>query len=134
VLAAGCGGTSTDHAEVSGRVLFNGEPLSGGRVTFAATKGGFATTANIDENGNYKIKAPIGDVQIGVDNRMLNPRAINAPLPTGEKLKKSGGTPNPVKGTYVAIPSKYYIPAESGLAYKVVKGAQTYDIPLAGGE
>jgi hypothetical protein len=133
VLAAGCSGTSVDHAEVSGRVLFNGEPLPGGRVTFVATNGGFAITVNFDENGNYKIKAPVGDVQIGVDNRMLSPRFAHPPV-TSEGMKKRSGAANPVTGTYVPIPTKYHHPDQSGLVYKVVKGAQTYDIPLVGGE
>jgi hypothetical protein len=131
LAAAGCGGSATEHAEVSGRVLYKGEPVTGGRVTFVATKGGFAATANIDENGNYKIKAPVGDVQIGVDNSMLNPRTTTAPAPKGEKLKKfGGGTAEGVKGTFVPFPRKYYHPDESGLVYTVVKGAQTHDIPL----
>jgi hypothetical protein len=107
-------------------VLFKGEPLPGGRVTFVATQGAFANTATIDENGNYKINAPVGEVQIAVDNRMLSPRMARAPTPA----KSGGETLNPVKGTFVPIPRKYFEPDQSGLVYMVRKGEQTHDIPL----
>ena len=42
----------------------------------------------------------------------------------------SGGDPDPVKGTYVDIPSKYNMPDTSGLTYKVQPGDQTHDVTL----
>ncbi|HBI46455.1 MAG TPA: hypothetical protein DDY78_26920 [Planctomycetales bacterium] len=60
-----------EHADVSGKVLFQGKPLPGGQVTFVVVKGGFASSGPIGENGNYQIKSPVGDVEISVDNRML---------------------------------------------------------------
>ena len=92
--------------EVSGRVLYNGKPLPGGRVTFV-TADGFASTAVIDETGNYRIKSRVGEAGIGVDNRMLQKRG------------------NRVPGRYVQIPAKYSTPDTSGLKYKVRKGQQT---------
>jgi hypothetical protein len=97
--------------EVSGRVLYNGKPLPGGRVTFV-TADGFASTAVIDETGNYTIKSRVGEVGIGVDNRMLRERG------------------NKIKGRFVQIPAKYSTPDTSGLKYKVKKGHQTHDIEL----
>jgi hypothetical protein len=127
ILVTGCSGTSSvQHAEVTGRVLFKGEPLPGGRLVFVATHGGFANTSTIGEDGSYKIKAPVGEVHIAVDNRMLQPRVARAPAPA----KRTGESFNPVTGTYVPIPSKYYEPDQSGLVYTVRKGEQTYDIPL----
>jgi hypothetical protein len=131
MLAAGCSSPAdTDHAEVSGRVLFKGEPLPGGRVTFVSVVGGFANAATIDENGYYKIKAPIGDVQISVDNRMLHPQYSHAPAQSEGMKKKSGAAQVLIQGHFVTIPSKYYHTDQSGLTYKVVSGAQTHDIPL----
>jgi hypothetical protein len=97
--------------EVSGRVLYKGKPLPGGRVTFV-TADGFAGTAVIDETGNYRIKARVGEAGIGVDNRMLRERG------------------NRVKGRFVQIPARYFTPDTSGLKYKVRKGQQTHDIEL----
>src|SRR5947209_7629005 len=76
ILAAGCGGPkkSVDMTEVSGKVLFQDQPLPGGRITFISKEAsGFVGSGNIDENGNYKIQAPVGEVKVTVDNQMLAP-------------------------------------------------------------
>jgi hypothetical protein len=133
VLAAGCGKKEAyDTAEVTGRVLFNGEPLPGGRVTFVAVKGGTAVPGTIDEKGNYKVQAPVGEVQISVDNSGLDPlkggRMGSRSLPP---LKRPGQKePETLKGTYVPIPNKYYDPTKSGLTYTVKSESQKHDIEL----
>ena len=129
----------TQHEEVSGKVLFKGKPLPGGRVTFAAIEGGFASTRPIDENGNYKINAPIGEVLISVDNRMLLPRAAkgkrSAPTKGPEHHPKRPDAQEveaePSKGRrYVPIPERYALCETSGLTYTVTPGPQTHDIEL----
>ncbi len=139
LLAAGCGSSGppreVDRAEVSGKVLFKNKPLPGGRVTFVLSKGGFSASGDIDENGQYKVMAPVGDVQIGVDNRMLEPPKKDkkgkkeAPKPPPIKLPGDPDVPPP-KGKYLKIPEKYADPGKSGLSYKVEKGTQTHDINL----
>jgi hypothetical protein len=127
---------STQHEEVSGQVLFKGKPLPGGRVTFAAIEGGFASTRPIDENGNYKINAPVGNVLISVDNRMFLPRRG---AKSGQKQKQQPKRPDsqvgeeePIKGGhYVEIPQRYANCDTSGLTYTVKPGAQTHDIELS---
>src|SRR5262245_6931507 len=89
VLTTGCNTPrSAEMAEVSGRVLYHGEPLPGGRVTFVS-KGGqtFSGSGNIDEKGNYKVEAPVGDVTVSVDNRMLG----------GVPVKRKGKSSEPAK-------------------------------------
>jgi hypothetical protein len=135
VLALGCSRTprSAEHAEVSGKVLYKGQPLPGGRVTFVSAQGTFASTGNIDEKGDYTIKAPVGEVKISVDNRMLSALGAKAgalPRGAGRRPQEGGGEPNPVKGTYKPIPTKYYTPDTSGLTYTVQKGPQTHNIEL----
>jgi hypothetical protein len=133
--AAGCGTgppKPPPSAKVSGTVLYRGQPLPGGRISFVTVAGGFATTATIREDGKYEISAPTGDVQISVDNSMLMPRR-GSPMqpPQSEGMKQhSGGAEDPVKGQYVNLPSKYFRPDTSGLTYTVKKGDQTHDVPL----
>jgi hypothetical protein len=120
-----------DYADVSGRVLLHGKPLPGGTLVFVTTDG-FSGDGRIDEKGNYKGHAPIGEVKIGVDNRMLDKTSKGANL---EAVKRGAGRPDsgqpdPVKGTYVRIDSKYYDPTTSGLTYTVTKDPQTHDITL----
>lgn len=126
----------TEHVEVSGKVLFKGQPLPGGRVTFAAIKGGFASFAPIDENGNYKINAPIGEVLICVENRMLQGQQLQRGTKTGpvRHLKKpdSKEEEKPIKaGRYVKIPERYSNCDTSGLTYTVTLGPQTHNIELS---
>ncbi len=124
----------TEHVEVSGKVLFNGKPLPGGRVMFAAIKDGFAASAPIDENGTYQIKAPIGEVLISVDNRMFQARGGAKPgqerhpkRPDSQEEKAE-----PIKGRrYVPIPERYANADTSGLTYTVKPGPQTHDIELS---
>jgi hypothetical protein len=135
VLAAGCSKShprSVEHVEVTGKVLFQGKPLPGGQITFLTPIGGFANTGPIDENGIYHISAPVGPVQIGVDNRALQPQTQEL----DKRLSKIRGRPieslelKGLKGRYVAIPPKYYRVDTSGLTYEVKPEPQTYDIVL----
>jgi hypothetical protein len=137
VLAAGCPNKkkAPDYADVSGTVYFKGKPLPGGQVTFV-TEGGFTGSATIDENGKYKVNAPMGDVKISVDNAMLQPAITGGRRGPGPPAKMPGlkrpdsEAPHKMPGHFVPIPQKYYNPQESGLTYKVVSGAQTFDIKL----
>jgi hypothetical protein len=131
VVAAGCGGQRASYqtAEVSGKVMYKGKALPGGMVNFVADKGGVASNAIIDENGNYKISAPIGDVHISVDNRMLEKKGSGGPV-LRRPDSEGGVAPTVPKGTYVPIPEKYTATDFSGLTYKVVSGTQTHDITL----
>jgi hypothetical protein len=132
VLGAGCQAGkphSVPYAEVSGKVMYKGKPLPGGRITFVAVNGGFASSGTIHRDGTYKLDAPVGDVQIAVDNEML--RRPHAMIQSEEMMRRSPGEKDPVKGTYVNIPDKYSSPDQSGLTCKVEPGAQTHDVNLS---
>lgn len=121
---------SVGHADVSGQVLFQGKPLPGGQVTFVTVKGGFTSAGPIDENGNYHIEAPLGEVIIGVDNQMLvknrrSPQKVSHPKQPGEDQEHT------IKGRFVDIPSQYGDPSTSGLKYTVQPGTQTHNIELS---
>src|SRR5438128_4918588 len=121
VVASGCdsGQKTPATGKVTGLVLFQGKPLPGGKLVFVTTEGAIAHSANIEENGSYSISAPVGEVQIGVDNRTLKAGAQAMRGQTkmkGPTLRRPGGEePNPIKGRYVEIPDKYYSPETSGL-------------------
>jgi|SRR5579875_344133 len=144
ILSAGCGSgspRSVEHTEVKGKVLFQGKPLPGGTVSFVAVNGAFAWTGPIDENGNYEVKAPVGEVRIGVDNRMLQKQSSKQggePMEMKTLREKMEGDVSKdqlpkgrLKGRYVPIPKKYTDPSTSGLTYTVKPGPQTYDIELS---
>jgi hypothetical protein len=134
VPAAGCAPrSSVEHVQLSGQVLFKGKPLPGGKVNFVGVEVPFASTGIIDEKGNYTINAPVGEVRISVDNRLLEQqgkRGMPKEAPTRGAGRPDAGDPNPVKGTYKRIPNKYYAPDTSGLTYTVKKEEQTHNIEL----
>ncbi|HEY7314101.1 MAG TPA: hypothetical protein VH643_32420 [Gemmataceae bacterium] len=132
-LAAGCNRQprSAAHADVSGKVLLQGQPLPGGRVTFTAVKGGFSSTGDIKEDGSYRINAPVGEVMVGVDNSMLQKTRRGAPKQQPRLRPPGAEEEHPIKGRWVNIPSQYSDPQTSGLKYTVTSGAQNHDIELA---
>jgi hypothetical protein len=145
-VVIGCG---TARGKVSGRVLYNGGPVPGGRVMFRpADSSQNSVSVELDEQGNYEAVLPVGEVLVSIDNRELEPRApregvVLKDLPVNPELKKviGGGksdsappksTDNVAKasGRYVPIPSKYYSAESSGLRFTVQGGDQKQDIEL----
>jgi hypothetical protein len=131
ILVAGCTAQQNlkyDTAEVSGKITFKQQPVTGGRVTFVSDVGGLAESAVIDNNGNYKLMAPVGPVHITVDNSMLTKRgARGGPL----LHKPDGEAPSPMTGTFVPFSTKYYNVNTTDLTFTVdSSGPQTHDIPL----
>jgi hypothetical protein len=130
-LTVGCtkGKRSIDNYDVTGKVLYKGRGLPGGRVTFVSVNGGFTGSGTIAEDGTYKIKAPMGPVKISVDNRTLQSHQMvsrsGQQRPPGEQAEMQA-----MKGHYVSIPPKYYDPEASQLTYDVQAAEQTHDIEL----
>jgi hypothetical protein len=138
VFLVGCGRVEKkiQQAEISGKVYYQGKPLPGGIVKFVDRNGYIGISVIDPSNGSYKLEAPVGEVQIAVDNRMLNRNGRQqAPkiMPVA-KLERPDGRPRggqAITGTFVPLPSRYSDPESSGLKYTVKKGAQTYDIELS---
>jgi hypothetical protein len=123
----GCSGSLDSRAEVSGTVTYKGKPLPGGIITFVSEKG-FQYSANIDENGHYKIEVGMGLNKISVDNRLLK-KDLKA---KGPRLKpQEGSAPQTeLAGTYVPIKESYASAQTSGLDCTVTSGTQVNDVPL----
>jgi hypothetical protein len=136
MLAIGCKGAKViETAEVSGTVKFQNQPLPGGMIQFVAANGESTGSGTIEENGTYKVSAPVGDCKITVDNSTLNKqptrRGPQAPA-TKPMLKRPGSeAPKTSLGRYVPIPQKYQAADTTDLTYTVKKGAaQTHDVEL----
>jgi hypothetical protein len=147
-VVAGC---EAGQGQVSGRVLFDGKPLPGGRLTFRpADPRQNSVSAELDPGGNYQVVLPAGEVQVCVDNRELEPRgaAIGAVTPDalspemkallgGTKTDKSPppkaqeGTAERPAGRYVPIPERYYDLETAGLRFTVKRGEQKHDLILS---
>jgi hypothetical protein len=146
VLVAGCHGHDHDTGRVSGRVLLNGAPLPGGRVTFMPVDGRNPVMAILSEDGTYPpVELPVGEVLVRVDNRELQqivaPRSFTPPARDLKnalvKMGKGGQIPVPpspkpsIPGHYVKIDPKYHNTDTSGLGFRVEPGEFTHDILLS---
>jgi hypothetical protein len=127
LLAAGCARPGLSQAEVSGRVTYRGRPLPGGVVTFVSARG-LSGTAAIGADGSYQVRAPVGDVKVSVDNRMLRKAGRPAGYRVGSRPEGEGL--HPLTGTYVPVPDKYASAETSGLTCHVAGGGQAFDIRL----
>jgi hypothetical protein len=139
-LLSGC---SPSHGTLSGQVMYRGQPLPGGWLTFRpADSKENSVHALIGADGHYEATLPVGDVAISVDNQEWAPKSsLGSIVPPGVKLPpvaqpKAGAPPAPKgdqekhPGSYVEIPQKYANTETSGLHYTVKKGADTHQIDL----
>ncbi len=129
LLLAGCGRGPVRQGEVSGKVLYRGNPLPGGVVTCVSDEG-YATSAAIETDGSYKVLAPFGQLKVSVDNRMLQKgRGAEA----GYRMSKPPAESAPgqaLAGRYLPLPEKYHDVNTSGLTCTVSGAAQTFEIRL----
>lgn len=125
-LVAGCGGSGgPEMAKVSGKVTYQGKPLTKGTISFISVDpSGSNANSVIGPDGSYTLQttnpndgAVVGEYRVIVSD--IDPNALNTPAP-GEPVKKQERT----------IPEKYEKPDTSGLTKKVVSGSNTFDIAL----
>jgi hypothetical protein len=150
LLLALVGGCGPGYGKVSGRVVYNGQPVPGGRVLFRpADPRQNSVSAEIDEQGHYEAVLPAGEVKVSVDNRELEPHAThwtggglppglppdllkNIPKNTPEQSPPASrdNAPSKLPGKYRRIPNKYYQVETSGLSFTVKGGAQEENLEL----
>jgi hypothetical protein len=144
-LAGGCGPST---GTVTGKVRYNGKPLSSGSVSFLPESGRGSFGARIKEDGSYTIeKVPVGKVKIVVNlgkSRGNNPRRAmmhqamkSNKVELSEEARKSmpstfkDAAESPQPSAWVtSIPKRYSDPDQSGLELTVTGGQQTHDIEL----
>jgi hypothetical protein len=151
----GCG--KIKMVNVSGQVTYNGKPVPGGLITFRpADPKQNSVSAELDEQGNFSVILPSGEVSVLIDNRELAPRPAwtFSGVPPGLKLPpevvaklgsakgkaepppeidptKTADAPRPKSsGRYLRIPEKYHDLEQSGLKFTVEGGNQTKNIEL----
>jgi hypothetical protein len=145
LLAGGCGPST---GTVTGKVRYNGKPLSSGSVSFLPESGKGSFGARIKEDGSYTIeKVPAGKVKIVVNlgkpggndrqKAMMQQAMKSNKIELSEEARKSMPStfkdaaegPQP-SGSVTSIPKRYSDPDQSGLELTVTGGQQTHDIEL----
>ena len=125
VLVAGCGG---GKGNVSGKVTYEGKPLSFGTVQFMSPAGAVGT--EIGEDGSYSLSGvPVGMSKIAVtcqDPKFVEYMKALSASSRDPKLPKPKGNPE----DFNKIPTKYGDFGLSGLTYEVKTGSQTHNIDL----
>lgn len=125
-FVVGCGGSGgPEMARVSGKVTYQGKPLTKGTISFISVNpDGSNANSVIGPDGSYSLQttnpndgAVVGEYRVIVSD--VDPNALNTPAP-GEPVKKQERT----------IPEKYEKPDTSGLTKKVESGSNTFDIAL----
>jgi hypothetical protein len=133
---AAFGGCAGGRGDVSGQVLFKGQPLHSGRVTFICQTGAKEVFSAEIVKGEYTISGiPVGPVKITVETFAPAPAAtLRAKIPGGIPPDIKGmpqpGAPPPPPEKFIAIPPRYGNLEHSGLTYTVTAGEQRHDIPL----
>lgn len=117
-LLLGCG---ENTGTVSGKVLFQGEPLPSGTIAFQGAKG-WVGSSNL-QSGEYKISGvPPGEVQITVQTFPPSPGVVPPDTPASSVKLPS------LK--YTEIPPAYSDFSSTPLKLTVKLGTQTHDIVL----
>ncbi|VTS05677.1 hypothetical protein [Tuwongella immobilis] len=127
----GCGGVPT--GTVKGKISYNGQPIANGRVIFVCFGGDAPSITGYVRNGEFTVeKVPYGKVQVTAAsdivkrNRVANmPKDIQTP---GEG--EESGAPPRVEGKDVALPSKYGVPATSGMEFEMDSPQKIVEFPL----
>jgi hypothetical protein len=123
LVTAGC---SRSTGTVSGKVTFQGQPLSVGTVTFVPQEGP-AQACSIEPDGRYTVrKVPVGPCIISVVAGQPSRGMWN--LQEKKRVDDSPASKPPPRG--FRIPPRYSDPNQSGLTYVVLAGENSYDIDL----
>ena len=139
ILLTGCGKIGT----LTGQVTYKGAPVSKATIIFLS-ENGRAESVKCDNDGNYKIKLPLGKARVAVHNTdqaaptmMMQGMSKSAQQSNGRRSSSdiekgiisvqkewAGGT------GAASIPAKYNSADKSGLMVDVAGGSQKYDMPL----
>ena len=117
---AGCHGEPLGN--VHGTVKFQGTPVKSGIVFFDGGANGVHMTANVDENGAYRVSMAKGfGLPPGSYRVAVYPFVTDLPI---------GSTARPTGRKFPEFPLKYRKPETSRLTLEVVLGDNLYDIDM----
>ena len=110
----GCGGEPS--GSVSGKVTYNGKPVTIGGVLFVNPDTGIGASAELDASGSYKVLSlRTGEYQVTIQR----PRA-----PSPEEMAKGAQLKKP------DVPDKYLDPQTSGMTATITEGKNSVDFTL----
>jgi hypothetical protein len=120
-VIVGCGSSGLDTQPVSGKVTFDGQPISEGRILFRGTGSDPRAFSAEIKNGQYQMEALAGKMRVEI--------TASRPVP-GKCDGAEEGETVPVGEMY--IPARYN--SQSELTAEVTSGKNEFDFALTGGE
>jgi hypothetical protein len=140
-VASGCN-TSNTPSIVSGKVSYNGTPVTAGTITFHTEAGGIFSR-QLMASGYSFTDLPEGSMVVTIETESANPKpkkpqamAGGRADPTDEyrkRMEAMGKVPQVATNTggdYVPIPEKYSTKAKSPLRVTLSKGSNPIDFDL----
>jgi len=122
LIFAGCGSGEV-KGRVSGKVTFQGQPVSEGIVVFRHAEMGVHITAELQSDGSYRVVSAKGmGLPLGTFHVCVCPPPIHVATAVG-------GPPPKIK-QYSNIPQKYRDVKTSGLTLTVKQGDNSFDIAM----
>ncbi len=110
---SGCSSSdSPPLGRVTGVVTLNGKPLANGKISFVPSSGGRTSTADLDDNGNYKLIYSLDEFGAKVDDHTV-------------KISTEGEF-----GGGERVPTEYNV--ESKLKVAVKSGSNVHNFDLVG--
>lgn len=132
LILTGCNKQRNAPASLTGKVVYNGKPVTGGMMSlFKENEGNYPVP--IQPDGTFSVnQVPEGEVIVTVETESINP---NKPTYGGAMGKGKDSTPEEAKGSqnqgaYVSIPRKYADPSASGIKITLTKGKNEKIIEL----
>jgi hypothetical protein len=147
-LALGCGKGGRNHSQVTGKVTYKGQPVTGGSIAFhrQGEESSGVYSFNLNSEGVYSgTDLPAEEMVVTIDTEALRPGQVQPRYgPPGSKV---GGGEDPVRkkmkemgapvgaapgseGTYVAIPKKYADKTTSPLKKTLTSGKNEFNFDL----
>ena len=124
VLCFGCGsGNKTPVGTVSGKVTFNGMPVTEGFVTFVRQGGGGSGAGTIGSDGSYSATGVDGGIPTGEYTVVVMP-------PEVQKDLGPNTAPAVVRKEMKDIPQKYRGEATSDLKTSIKEGSNEYNVDM----
>jgi hypothetical protein len=115
----GCGASAKPQGKISGKVSFQGNPVTAGEINLFQKSTGTAVTAPLDSSGNFTVPVPMDTGTYSIS--IIPPRPKQLPP----------GTP-PEELPPFPVPIKYQDPAQSDLTKEVTKGDNKLEIVIPG--
>ncbi len=119
LAACGCG---RETGKVTGRVTFQGKPVTEGRIMFSDPEYGTYFTAPLDANGRFEMRTAEGPgLWVGPYKVTILPSIVDPPI---------GPAPPPKPRPVLNIPARYRDPKTTPISVEVGASNEPFDFVL----